>query len=234
MTQAFAIAALLLWGAPALAVPIVAMQWRTGTGSSARIEVSGTLEQEIVADVVLMLDAGDDSRGIFLSVLWDDDGQDELDLVGFRESPSVTGIGWAPVVPGPGGGSAVPSVESLPGVAGVQGGFESAPPFGSMASVSGPLAVTLGSVAFRTNPANIASDGADVQMSALANGVDGFIFGNFVACDASTPCNVAFLGAAVDLAATPAGLVPEPASGLLLLVGGVLMARGFSRGGRSG
>ena len=68
---------------PALAVPVVSLFWRTEGATSTNIVVSGVLEEEIVADVVLMLDAGDDSRGVFLSLIWDEDGQDELDLIRF-------------------------------------------------------------------------------------------------------------------------------------------------------
>lgn len=217
------VTALLCCASSAEAVPVVALEWRTPSASSTTISVSGTIEEEIVADIVLRLDAGDDSRGLFISFLWDEDGQDELDLIGFRESLSVSGIGWGPIIQGVVATGAVPSVESSAGVSGVQGGFESVPPLGSPAPASGPLAATLGSVSFRTNPANVTNDGNDVRVDALANGLDAFIFGNFVACDAATPCLVGFQGAAVNLAEPdPVGMVPEPGTALLIAVAGLV------------
>lgn len=221
---------LLCCASSAEAVPVLALLWRTPSASSTAISVSGTVEEEIVADIVLRLDAGDDSRGLFVSFLWDEDGQDELDLIGFRESFSVPGIGWGPIIQGVVATGAVPSVESSAGVSGVQGGFESVAPLSAPAPAAGPLAVTLGSVSFRTNPANVTTDGNDVRIDALANGLDAFIFGDFVACDAATPCLVGFEGVAVDLAESePVGMVPEPETAMLIavasLVAGLRSAR---------
>ena len=229
-----AVLLLLVLASPAQAIPVIAMMWRTADGSSAEIVVSQLVVEEIVADVVLRLDAGDEARGAFLSFIWDVDGQDELDLVGFRELPSVAGIGWEPFQQGTVNTGVVPSVESTAGVSGVQGGFESVAPLGSPMPASGPLSVTLGSVTFRTNPANLVDDGADVRLTALANGLDAFIFGDFVVCTEATPCQVGFEGASViPLAVNPGVVAPEPDVGRLLAVAALLAGVRSARSGRA-
>jgi len=198
---------------PALAIPTLSLVWQeTGTTS---IDVSSTFEQTIVADVVLDLQAGDESWGAFVSFVFDEDLGDELDFVFLWERQQVdfpNGGLWRPVVRGQ-----APSVttESDATTAGSALGFDSAiaPVQGGGLSNGGvgPVTVTLGTVAFRTNPTNIATDGADLSVAIQLNGIDAFLDSDgSVICGATTPCDglINFPGASVN--------IPEPASGLLI------------------
>jgi len=222
-TLALAVPLALLLAPVAQAIPTFSLVWQE-TGTSI-IAVSTTTSQRIVADLVFELEAGDTAIFFSGSFLFDEDLADELDFVSFRERIFIEllpGVNYGPLGFGPLPNR--PPVESSLAVGGLVSSFDFVPQagFSTVPVLTGPLTLTLGTIAFQTNATRIANDGIDARFDFLANGLDGYQFGDFAFCpSASTPCPVNFLGASVN--------APEPTTATLLVAGLALGAFAESR-----
>ncbi|MCA9510345.1 MAG: PEP-CTERM sorting domain-containing protein [Myxococcota bacterium] len=206
----------MLLASPAAAITSLSLIWDS-TGTST-ITVTGASTTTITAKLLVTLEAGDTLGGLGVSFVFDQDNQNELDFVSMVEHvfvPAGGGTQFSPLAPGP-NGSLVPGgvLDSSPFNAGLVEGFDSfASPLGQFAS--GPITLTLGSVTFQTSGLRAQTDGIDVQIAVLLNGLDAVIDGagtaNCIGQMTRNDCPVTFGGATVN--------APEPTTGLLLAFG---------------
>jgi hypothetical protein len=220
----FTLSALLALNTAASAISTFSLIWQdTGTST---IGVSTSVQQTIVADVVLQLAAGDEARGIFVSFLWDEDFADELEFVDLVEAFGVD-VGsatlWGPIAPGHGSGSH-DKQESTGSLSGHWTGFEAVPDIFSVPGdfAIGPMTATLGSVIFRTNPANVTTDGGDVRVGLRDNGIDAYTLAG------GGHCTETFGGCTFGLPYAEVN-VPEATTGMLVGAGVALAGRASRR-----
>lgn len=207
----------LLLASPAAAITSLGLIW-TSTGTST-ITVYGSSTSTIEANLVVTLGAGDTLGGLGVSFLFDEDGENELDIVGMSEAFGVAagmGVSFSPITLGP-NGALIPGgvLDSQNGTPGLVEGFDSfANPIGTFAS--GPLTLTLGTIRFQTSGLRAKNTGGlDVRVAVLINGLDAVIDGagtaNCIGQMSRNDCPVTFGGATVN--------APEPTTGLLLAFG---------------
>ena len=197
---------------PAAAVSTLEFIW-ADTGTST-VTVSSAVDTVLRGDIRAVADA--EGLGvIFVSFAFDTDLGNELDIATPAEIPGCAlcgpggrertvliggGIRYAPQLPGY-DRNQVESTGSNGGLLGsFSGGF-----VGGGGLVSGTT--TLGSVFFRTNAANVTTDGPDVEIFVNPDGFDFVGKAPAFAADA----DVNYVGGSVN--------VPEPSAAILLAVG---------------
>ena len=205
--------AVLVAASPAAALSSVGLEWR-GTGGATTVTVTGTGAVTLIADVTLTVESGQNNvNGVFVSFLVDEDSQNELNVVGGGEFSTVKLPGMAntmkPIVQG------VDILESPLGGPALIEKFD-------QGSLSGGLSlgtVTLGSIKFSTNAANLGDgvDGfelADVRVLVQQNGFDAISDSSGARCIGNLPrndCPYEFGELFVN--------APEPTTSALLLMG---------------
>jgi hypothetical protein len=150
---------------PAASLSSVGLSWR-GTTSN-EIFKSSTVDETVIADIVLTVEAGaSDVLFIGISIAWDEDSANELNLVSVNELNNVA-------LPG-GGNFFAPLVNGTSLNGDMVEGFDQAAELGQPGA-QGPITRTIGSITFTTNAANLqgsASEGADVRVLVQLNGID--------------------------------------------------------------
>lgn len=208
--------ATLLAASPAAALSSVSLGWRTSADPAVSIVngttaiVSGAASVTLIADVVLSVDTGAETvNGVFVSFTVDENFGDELNVTVAKELASTTGLPgmgneFTPLAQGT-------TVTEGAGTALIESFEQQTLATGATAGTT----VTLGSITFTTNNANLIGDGLyDVRVAVLLNGLDVISDGSGGRCIGNLPrndCPYEF--------GTLAVTAPEPTTAALVVVG---------------
>jgi len=215
-----ALALLLAWAAPTQAgEPVITnadldLLWddsdnpaATGLGTNA---IGAAAGDEILLGIYMDIEAGGDAAILGISVEFDNDGGDELDLISATELDYTASYGCTPfptcyVEFGPQlSNTTAGLVSSMESQFGGGGGFAYTFEMGTTGiGPSGPLTIKMGEILFGVT-SNVTNDGADVLSGEFNVGFDGNFSNNFEAIA------ITFNDAEVNT-------LPSPSTGLLAL-----------------
>jgi hypothetical protein len=187
----------------------------SGTGAGVGTSSINALPGDIITlDLVLSVEGGESAGLLGVSLEFDNDLQDELNLISATEANYTSTFACTPfptcyVSFGPELSNTSPGVGTTQESNGGQGGkiytFEMGTP---TTGPSGPLTLSLGTVTFQVN--NAITDGADVVSGEFNAGFDGNFQNDF------SVLPIAFGGADVN---GVGAVVPEPTTAALLALG---------------
>ncbi len=215
----------LLAASPAAALSSVDLEWR-GTGGSTTITVAGSASVQLIADIVLRVESGASTvGGVFISIAVDENFGNELDVTLGKELSTAN-------LPGMGNEFAPLSQGTLVLDNVVEAGtplfaqhlitqFDQAT---TSTGATGGASVTLGSIVFTTNQANLVGDGqTDVRVLVRQDGIDAMVDSTGNRCIGNSPRNdCPYTFGELRVAA------PEPTTSALVILGlgiGVLYSR---------
>ena len=215
-----ALALMLAWAAPTQAGPVITnadldLIWEssdnpgaTGVGTNAIGAAAGDVIQ---LGIFMDIETGGDAAILGISIEFDNDGGDELDLMTVTELDHTATYSCTPfptcfVNFGPELSNLSSGIQSTAeSEFGVGGGLAYTFEMGTTGvGPSGPISIKMGEIVFSVT-SNVTNDGADVVSGVFNIGFDGSFSNNF------EEINVTFLDAEVNT-------LPSPSTGLMALV----------------
>jgi len=207
----------LLFAASAANAATLDLIWTSTTGTGAGVGtnvINAAGGDQLTLDLVLNLTAGESAAILGVSIEFDNDLADELDLVSAVEEDLVATYACTPfptcyISFGPQLSNTTAGVTSTQESTGAQGGYAYTFEMGTTGTgPSGPREILMGTVTFTVNTA--LTDGVDIISGELNTGFDGNFQNDFTALP------IAFGGAEVNGAGA---VVPEPTTAAALALG---------------